>query len=103
MDGKHYVFTFSDTVPMAGVDETLLMAVVAAEGIHGRARVRLDVKFATNAEGRTCTVSADSEAGQSVAKIFAELLVLEIGDGAFEVSDGEAAQRCAGASDRGEK
>lgn len=103
MDGKHYVFTFNDSVPMAGVEETLLMAVVAAEGIHGRARVRLDVKFAANAEGRTRTVSADSEAGQSVAKIFTELLVLEIGEGAFEVSDGETAQRCAGASDRGEK
>lgn len=86
MDGKHYVFTFNDSVSMAGVEETLLMAAVAAEGIHGRARVRLDAKFATNAEDRTCTVSADNEAGQSVAKIFTELLGLEIGEGAFEVS-----------------
>lgn len=103
MDGKHYVFTFKDSVPMAGVEETLLMAVVAAEGIHGRARVRLDAKYATDVVSRTCTVSAENEVGQGVAKIFTELLVLEIGEGAFEVSDGENAQRCAGASDRSEK
>ena len=103
MDGKHYVFTFQDSVPMVGVEETLLMAVVAAEGIHGRARVRLDAKYTTNAEDRTCAVSAQNDVGQSVAKIFTELLVLEIGEGAFEVSDGDSVQRCAQASNRGEQ
>lgn len=103
MDVKQYLFTFKDTVPMAAIEETLLMAVVAAEGIHGRARVRLDAKYATNAGNRTCTVSAENEVGQGVAKIFTELLVLEIGEGAFEVSSGDTAQRCAVASNRGEQ
>lgn len=86
MEGKQYVFTFKDSVPMAEVEETLLMAVVAAEGVHGRARVRLDATYTTSAESRTCKVSADNDVGQAMAKIFTELLVLEIGEDAFDVS-----------------
>jgi len=88
MDSPKYRFQFTRAVEMAGVEETLLLSVIAAEGIYGRARVRLDGEFATNPAERTCSVAAGNEVGPNIAKIFTEFLVLEVGEAAFDV-DGD--------------
>lgn len=105
MDAPEYRFRFTDAAPMADVEETLVMAVIAAEGLHGRARVRLDARFSANPAERTCTINADNEVGQDIARIFTELLILEIGTAEFEVSGQRAACRghCATVSGRGSR
>jgi len=85
MEESEYRFSFNDEVNMSDVEDALLMAVIAAEGIHGRARVWLDAQFNASPEERTCTVSADNEVGRGIARIFSEMLTLDIGEAAFQV------------------
>ena len=85
MKSSNYEFRFGDRPPMDGVEETFLMSVIAAEGIHGRARVRLDGRFDLNHDGRVCTINSDNKVGEDIAKIFAEFLLLEFGEDGFEV------------------
>lgn len=105
MDEQEYRFRFNDTVDMPRVEETLLMAVISAEGVHGRARVWLDSRFDTNPEERTCTISADNEVGQTIARIFTEMLTLELGEAAFKVgrNDPLCRRQPASKSDKGVK
>ena len=93
MDAIEYRFEFDATVAMSDVEEMLLMAVIAAEGIHGRARVLLDGDFSTDPANRTCLIGARSQVGQDICRIFIEFLNLEISEDAFDVSriDVEAA------------
>ena len=85
MKSSNYEFRFGDRPPMDGVEDTFLMSVVAAEGIHGRARVRLDSRFNLDHDGRVCTVNSDNQVGEDIARIFAEFLLLEFGEDGFEV------------------
>jgi len=95
MKGSNYEFRFGDGLPMAGVEETFLMSVIAAEGIHGRARVRLDASFNVDQDRRICTVNSDNQVGEDIAGIFAEFLLLEFGEDGFEVvRDAEPCKGC---------
>lgn len=80
-----YRYQFQNEVPMAGVEDTLVLATCAAEGVHGRAQVRLDGAFRLDHTARTCIVDAASVVGQTLSRIFTELLTREYGGQAFNV------------------
>jgi len=86
MNDGHYKFEFSRSVNMAKVEYALLMAVVAAEGIHGRSRVSLEADFNTNQAVRTCIVNANNQVGVDIAKVFTEFLNLEIGQDTYRIT-----------------
>ncbi|MGD9549284.1 MAG: hypothetical protein AB7V45_17310 [Candidatus Krumholzibacteriia bacterium] len=86
MTEEHFLFEFSSTADMAKVENALLMAVVAAEGIHGRSRVSLEAEFNTNQAVRTCLVNAGNQVGTDIAKVFTEFLNLEVGEDAYKVT-----------------
>lgn len=92
MNAPRYCFKFTNAVDMRDVEETLLMSVIAAEAVHGRARVHLDARFNVDATNRSCVVGADSVVGQDIAKVFTEFLLLDVGESAFEIN-GAGAQR----------
>lgn len=100
MSEEHFLFEFSRAADMAKVENALLMAVVAAEGIHGRSRVSLEARFNTSLAVRTCLVNADNQVGVDIAKVFTEFLNLEVGEDAYKVTrrDGRA-----GPTDKGER
>ena len=85
MTKDDYRFRISKGSTMHEVEETLLMAVIAAEGIHGRAQVRLDGRFNLDPEKRLCTINSDNKVGEDIAKIFAEFLRLDLGEEGFRV------------------
>ena len=85
MHREVYCYSFADTVPMAEVEETLLLAVIAAEGLHGRSRINLDASFWLLEEARVCEVDAGNDVGRDIARIFTGLLTTEIGESAFKV------------------
>ena len=78
-------YTFEPDVPVKNVEETLMLAVLAAESLHGRAHVRLDASFCLDAKKRCCVVDARSEVGRSIARVFTGFLTQEFGDAAFGV------------------
>lgn len=96
-----YRYTFDKNTSLAEVRDSLLLAMFSAEGLHGRARVRLDAIFEIDEKKGTCEVDATTPVGQSIVEIFTGLLTREFGDDAFAVErvDYESANPPAQASD----
>lgn len=77
-------FHFTEHVDMAGVEDTLLLAVLAAESIHGRTGIRLDAFF--QLKGRVCAIEDDKDVGRTIAQVFTGLLTWGFGEDAFIVA-----------------
>ena len=80
-----YRYTFDEKISLTEVRDSLFLAVFSAEGIHGRAQVRLDAAFCLDEKKRACVVDAATPVGRTVAQIFTGLLTREFGEDAFDV------------------
>ena len=60
-----YRYRFTAKVPLDQAEETLLLAVYAAEGVHGAARVRLEAGYLLDRKTRTCVVEASTAVRQA--------------------------------------
>ena len=85
MNGEIYRYEFQQDAPMPDIEETLLLAVIATEALHGRSKVNLDAKFQLDERKRTCEVDAGNDVGCDIARIFTGLLTSEIGESSFRV------------------
>jgi len=79
-------YTFRPTVPAAEIESTLLLAVLAAEGLHGQSRVRMDASYAFDAEKHACVIDSGTEVGRDICRIFTGFAAREFGDESFSVS-----------------
>jgi hypothetical protein len=80
-----YRYNFDSKVPFREIEESLLLAVLAAEGIHGRTQVRLDASFSLDRAKRSCVVDAATEVGRSIVRIFTGFVSHEFGEEAFKI------------------
>ena len=85
MNRELYRYNFDSKVPIRDVEESLLLAVLAAESLHGRSLVRLDASFCLDSHKRSCVVDAATEVGRAIARIFTGFLTREFGEEAFKV------------------
>ena len=92
-----YRYSFEKDVPLQDVEESLLLAVLAAECLHGESRVRLDAGYYLDKENRACVVDASTPVGQDISKIFTGFCIREFGEDSFKV------ERVAGAPPREER
>ncbi len=76
-------FHFSEHVNMAGVEDSLYLAVLAAESIHGRADIRLEAGF--RLKGRTCSIDDGALVGRTIARVFTGFLIREFSESAFTI------------------
>lgn len=83
-----YIYKFSPKANMRDVEEALLLAAAAAEGLHGRSRLQLEASFRCDPAAQTAEIEAGSEVGESLARIFTGLLTTTIGEPAFSVARG---------------
>jgi hypothetical protein len=74
------------------VDDDLAMAVLAAEALFGAARLRLEASYLASDVGATCLIESRGEAGDALARVFARLCAVRVGEAGFliEPVDGEA-------------
>lgn len=79
-----YRYRFNAKVPLDQAEETLLLAVYAAEGVHGAARVRLEAGYLLDRKTRTCVVEASTPVGETVAQVFTGYLSREFGEDSFQ-------------------
>ena len=70
---------------MDAVKDSLLLAVMAVEGLKGRARIQLEARFRLDRVERSCVIDANTIVGNSIARIFTRFLAKEFGEQAFEV------------------
>ena len=78
-------YRFTEAVPMQEAEDSLLLAVLAVEGIHGRSKVRLDASFTLDAEKRACVIDATTEVGQHISRVFTTFITKQFGEEAFRV------------------
>lgn len=80
-----YRYSFTRRVPLREAIESLYLAIFAAEGVHGRAQVRLDAGYAFDEKARTLAVDAGTPVGKTVSQVFTSLLTRQFGEEAFTV------------------
>jgi hypothetical protein len=85
MSETAYRYVFAADVDISDVELSLMMAILAAEALHSAAQVRLDAAHYFDAESRACVISADTDVGRDVARLFVSFLEREFGPTAFSV------------------
>lgn len=85
MDRDIFRYRFKDGLDAQEIEESLLLAVLAVEGIHGRCAVRLAGTFFYDREKQACVIDGSTEIGRHVAGIFTGFLQKQFGDEAFQI------------------
>ena len=91
MSNAVYRYRFLGTVPIEEVEVSLLLAVLAAESLHGEAQVRLDAAHTFDAEQRRCVIDATTPVGRDLNRLFVGFLRREFGEEVFAVERLETA------------
>ncbi len=78
-----YCYRFASELALNEVEDSLLLAAMATEGLHGRSRVRLEARFVLDRNRRECSIEAGTEVGRDLARIFTGLLTQQFGEQAF--------------------
>jgi hypothetical protein len=86
-------YSFADKVPMQDIQDTLALAVLACEALHGEAGVRLETESGVDLNSRTCTIRGATEVGRDLNRMFAGLLACEYGPTAFDVVSEQRTRR----------
>ena len=85
MSEPAYSYKINDEESMPSVEETLLLAVIAAEGLHGRSKINMDASFRLIEKDRVCEIDVGNDVGADIARIFTALLTITLGEQAFKV------------------
>ncbi len=85
MTREVYRYVIAARVPIEEVVSTLGLAIVAAESLHGAARVRLDARHFVDESRHACVIDAATAVGTDLNRIFVGYLSQEFGDEAFKV------------------
>ena len=78
-------YRFDRKISPRDVEESLLLAVLAAEGLYGTARVEMDAACRIDKDTCHYVVDATTEVGRDVARIFTGFLIHEFGREAFAI------------------
>lgn len=78
-------YQFSAAVDRGDIESTLLLAVVAAECLHGETLVRLDGAYGFEPSTGDCTIDPSGDVGRDLNRLFAGFAAREFGPDAFRV------------------
>jgi hypothetical protein len=93
MSRNVYRYVFDRNVSVQAAEELLVLAILAAECLHGQSDTRLDASYRFSRDGRACVIDATTDVGRDVARIFTGLAIREFGEDAFKVERLEPAAR----------
>ncbi len=79
-------YSFSTSVSADDIENTLALAVFAAEGLHGQSRVRLEATYCFDSKKHACVIDDASEVGRDICRMFTGFAIREFGEAAFTVS-----------------
>ena len=80
-----YKYQFREGLDLRDVEDTMLLTFLAAEGLFGEARVRMDGAHEADRENRALTVDAATAVGQFINMVFTVYAIREFGRDAFTV------------------
>jgi hypothetical protein len=85
MTKELYRYEFTSDVPLEEIEASLLLAVWAAESLHGEVQVRLDAAHYLDLDRRACVIDASTSVGRDVNRLFVGFVRREFGEDAFQV------------------
>ena len=85
MTAAVYRFSFTEDATLDEAEMTLQLSIFAVEGLFGAARVRLEFSYFRDELNRLILVDGTNEVGSTIVRIFASLLLRELGENAFRV------------------
>lgn len=80
-----YRYKFLSGPALQEAEKTLLLATLAAEGLHGQSRVRMDAAYAVDDAVFTIAVDTSTAVGEDIASIFTAFVAKELGQKKFFV------------------
>mgnify|MGYP001339428098 CR=1 FL=1 len=80
-----YKYKFLSPAALEEAEKTLLLATLAAEGLHGESRVRMDARYALDQALFTIVVDTSTIVGEDIASIFTAFVAKELGQNKFFV------------------
>ena len=80
-----YRYGFKRHLPISDVQDSLTLAVISAESLHGRSQLRLDGWWRLDRQRRVCEIDASTPVGQDIARLFVAYLSREFGERPFHV------------------
>ncbi len=78
-------FEFPNGAHVEAIEADIALAILCAECIYGRPRVRMEVSYVVDPGGKSCVLETAGEAGDAVARVFAGLLATRLGEHAYKV------------------
>jgi hypothetical protein len=91
MSKETYRYHFEPQIDIDEVEQSLLLAILSVEALHGETQTRLDAAHAFDAERRSCVIDAGTDVGRSLNRLFLGYVRREFGEDAFSVSRVETA------------
>src|SRR4051794_1539904 len=85
MSDQTYEFRLGADVPVNEARDTLRLAVLAAEAVHGESDVAIDGAHHLDPKSRVCRIDAATPVGRDLARLFSGFLSREFGAHAFRV------------------
>ena len=90
MAEKSNFTTYRFIVTKSGFDPEMLRALLTlalkeTELIYGRAKVKLDVTYTLSESKPICTIEANTECGDHLAKLLSGFLIKQVGEQNFRV------------------
>ena len=83
---KHYRFNVTQPGFQPDILKALVhMALKETELIYGRAKVKLDVTYKLSSTKPICTIEANTECGEHLAKLLSGFLIKQVGEQNFRV------------------
>lgn len=89
MSKEVYCYHFHRECPAREIEETIRLAVLAAECLHGPSRVRLEASYCMDEEQNACVIDASTDVGRDIARFFTGFAISEFGEESFTVRPGE--------------
>ena len=96
MTEEAYRYRFDEGVDLHQAEETLLLSVLATEGLYGQARVRMDAAYSVDKALRAIIVDAGTDVGQALGAIFTAFILREFGSSRVHVRRVEGLFACGG-------
>lgn len=85
MHAAVFRFSFARGIELADAEATLHLAILAAEGLFGEARVRMEFSYHPDVPRSVILVDGHTQAGDAVVRIFTSFLMREFGADGFAV------------------
>lgn len=85
MNGQAYRYRFGGKVNLQDAKDTLVLALLATEGLFGRSRVRMDASWHWDEPINVIVIDAGTLVGLTVSLIFTAFITAEFGSDAFDI------------------